>query len=89
MAQSVWMRFMVEPVEKVTGRFSALTTPVVRGERQLAQRVADGDDAVADVQRIRVAEHDGGEVGRVDLQDGNVVALVVADELRVIALVPS
>ena len=30
MAQSVWMRFMVEPVEKVTGRSSALTTPVVR-----------------------------------------------------------
>ena len=29
MAQSVWMRFMVVPVERVTGRSSALTTPVV------------------------------------------------------------
>ena len=54
-------------------------------ERQFAERVADGDDSIANVQCIGVAQNDRGQIRRVDLQNGDVVALVVADERRVIA----
>ncbi len=55
-------------------------------EGQLAKRIADGDDIVADIEVIRVAERDGSEPLGVNFEYGDVVALVIAYERRVIAL---
>ena len=56
------------------------------GEGQLAQRVADGHHAVAHVQVVGVAQNHRGQPLGVHLQDGHVVAFVVADEGRVIGV---
>ena len=43
--------------------------------------VADGDDELSGPKRLRVAELDGGEVGRRDADDGDVAVAVLADEV--------
>ena len=56
------------------------------GEGQLAQRVADGHHAVAHVQIVGIAQNHRGQPLSVYLQDGHVVAFVVADEGGVIGV---
>ena len=60
---------------------------VGQGEGQLAEGIADGIDGVADAQFVGIADGDRLEILRLDFEDGDVVALVVADDLRVIGLV--
>ena len=51
-----------------------------------AERVADGIDRVADRERVGIAELRGGKPVSVHLDDGKVLLLIEADELRLIAL---
>ena len=66
-AASVWMALMnaASPPSPlaVTGRFSALTMPVVTVPAQ-AERRADGDHRVADREVVGVAERAGPAVAR-------------------------
>src|SRR5690606_27615413 len=45
------------------------------------ERIADGDYAVADAQTRRVAQPQGGQVGRIDPEQSDVGRLVAADQL--------
>ena len=54
-------------------------------ESQLAQGIADGNDAVADVDQVRVAQNNGGEALCLNFQHGHVVCLVIAHNLRIIS----
>ena len=54
------------------------------GER--AQRAADGDGVLADLECARVAHLHGGQVRALDLDDGQVREGVEADDLTVVAL---
>ena len=56
-----------------------------QGEGQLAERVADRQNVLAHDQLVRVAEDDGGEALRLDLQHRDIVACIIADECRIIA----
>lgn len=55
-------------------------------ERQLAKRVADGGDGLADPELGRVADRDRLKAGLLDLDDGDIIVLVAAYDARVIGL---
>ena len=54
---------------------------------QFTERIADGIHGIADTKLIRVTEFDRLEILRIDLDDGNIVALVIADQFRFIILI--
>ena len=56
---------------------------LAHGKRQLAEGIADGGYRFADVQLGRVAQRHRGELFCVDLDHGDVVILVAADDLAV------
>ena len=66
--------------------FTVQCTDATGGQRecQLAQRITDRQDIVSDIHLIRITENDRNEVIGFDLQDGQVIALIVTDEYRVI-----
>ena len=88
MAASVWIMFCSVSVcgaRSPGGHGASEGRDDALGHRRRAgreaQRVADGHDGVADHGLGRVAEGDGGQVGGVvDLEQGHVLGLVVADQ---------
>ena len=55
-----------------------------RRSAQLAQVIADGDDVLADGEHVGIAECGGRQARGLDLDNGKIVALVRADQRRVI-----
>ena len=73
MAASVWMRFVSDWLPSVRiGAALGRDDAAGHGIRIRAERAADGDDQLADLERIGLADRRGREAGRVDLDDREV-----------------
>ena len=59
-------------------------SPCGEGKGQLAQRITDGNDTVAHMDIIRVADNHRAEAPRIDLQNRQIVAFVAADQPGVV-----
>ena len=79
MAASVWMKswYWLNPVRPL--RPSALTMPIVTVWPQ-AERIADGENDVADFQLVAVGERDGGQIFGVNFQNRHVRRRIGADD---------
>ena len=58
-----------------------------QGEGQLAEGVADGVDVLADAQRVGIAQGNRLQILSVNLDDGDVVACIITDDLCIVGVV--